>query len=34
MSMTPEEIDKIYIQEHGMTKGAWVFCYALIFSAY
>lgn len=22
MSMTPEEIDKIYIQEHGMTKGA------------
>lgn len=19
---TPEEIDKIYIQEHGMTKGA------------
>lgn len=22
MSMTPEEIDRIYIQEHGMTKGA------------
>ena len=22
MSMTPEEIDKIYIQEHGVTKGA------------
>lgn len=22
MSMTPEEIDEIYIQEHGMTKGA------------
>jgi hypothetical protein len=22
MSMTPEEINRIYIQEHGMTKGA------------
>lgn len=22
MGMTPEEIDRIYIQEHGMTKGA------------
>lgn len=29
MSMTPEEIDKIYIQEHGMTKGAFLGCRVL-----
>ena len=32
MSMTPEEIDKIYIQEHGMTKGA--FSVGLLYRQY